>query len=92
MVLVRAAAVKASRVAVDPRAVHPPLPRGAAFAHLLRRLRGKRPERSVQTALELLFVREEPGAFVIEAEFPEIAKKYFDLRFEELNPYKLVKR
>ena len=27
-----------------------------------------------------------------EAEFPEIAKKYFDLRFEELNPYKLVKR
>ena len=27
-----------------------------------------------------------------EAEFPEITKKYFDLRFEELNPYKLVKR
>lgn len=27
-----------------------------------------------------------------EAEFPEIAKKYFDLRFEELNPYKLVKK
>lgn len=27
-----------------------------------------------------------------EAEFPEIAKKYFDLRFEELNHYKLVKR
>lgn len=27
-----------------------------------------------------------------EAEYPEIAKKYFDLRFEELNPYKLVKR
>lgn len=27
-----------------------------------------------------------------EAEFPEIAKKYFDLRFEELNPYKLEKR
>ena len=27
-----------------------------------------------------------------ETEFPEIAKKYFDLRFEELNPYKLVKR
>ena len=27
-----------------------------------------------------------------EADFPEIAKKYFDLRFEELNPYKLVKR
>ena len=27
-----------------------------------------------------------------EAEFPEIAKKYFDLRYEELNPYKLVKR
>lgn len=26
-----------------------------------------------------------------EAEFPEMAKKYFDLRFEELNPYKLVK-
>jgi hypothetical protein len=26
-----------------------------------------------------------------EAEFPEIAMKYFDLRFEELNPYKLVK-
>ncbi len=27
-----------------------------------------------------------------EAEFPYIAKKYFDLRFEELNPYKIVKR
>lgn len=27
-----------------------------------------------------------------EAEFPDIAKKYFDLRFEELNPYKIVKR
>ena len=27
-----------------------------------------------------------------ETEFPEIANKYFDLRFEELNPYKLVKR
>ena len=27
-----------------------------------------------------------------ETEFPEIAKRYFDLRFEELNPYKLVKR
>ena len=27
-----------------------------------------------------------------EAEFPDIAKNYFDLRFEELNPYKLVKR
>lgn len=27
-----------------------------------------------------------------ETEFPDIAKKYFDLRFEELNPYKLVKR
>ena len=27
-----------------------------------------------------------------EEEFPEIAKKYFDLRFEELNPYKLEKR
>ncbi len=27
-----------------------------------------------------------------ETEFPEIAKKYFDLRFEELNPYKLMKR
>ncbi len=27
-----------------------------------------------------------------EAEFPKIAKKYFDLRFEELNPYKLLKR
>lgn len=27
-----------------------------------------------------------------EVEFPEMAKKYFDLRFEDLNPYKLVKR
>lgn len=27
-----------------------------------------------------------------EAEFPEIAKKYFDLRYEELNPYKKMKR
>ena len=27
-----------------------------------------------------------------EARYPEIAKKYFDLRFEELNPYKIVKR
>ena len=27
-----------------------------------------------------------------EAEFPEIAKKYFNLRFEELNPYKIEKR
>lgn len=27
-----------------------------------------------------------------EDEFPDIAKKYFDLRFEELNPYKIVKR
>ena len=27
-----------------------------------------------------------------EKEFPSIAKKYFDLRFEELNPYKIVKR
>lgn len=27
-----------------------------------------------------------------EAEFPQLAKKYFDLRFEELNPYKIVKR
>ena len=27
-----------------------------------------------------------------EKEFPEIAQKYFDLRFEELNPYKIVKR
>jgi hypothetical protein len=26
-----------------------------------------------------------------EAEFPEIAKKYFNLRFEELNPYKIEK-
>ncbi len=27
-----------------------------------------------------------------EAEFPGIAKKYFDLRYEELNPYKIMKR
>lgn len=27
-----------------------------------------------------------------ESEFPEIANKYFDLRFEELNTYKLVKK
>ena len=27
-----------------------------------------------------------------EAEYPEIANKYFDLRFEDLNPYKIVKR
>ncbi len=27
-----------------------------------------------------------------EAEFPSIAKKYFDLRYEELNPYKIEKR
>lgn len=27
-----------------------------------------------------------------ETEYPKIAKKYFDLRFEELNPYKIVKR
>ena len=27
-----------------------------------------------------------------EEEFPSIAKKYFDLRFEELNPIKIVKR
>lgn len=27
-----------------------------------------------------------------ETEFPEIAKKYFNLRFEELNPYKIEKR
>ena len=27
-----------------------------------------------------------------EAEFPDIAKKYFDLRFEDLNPYKIGKK
>jgi hypothetical protein len=27
-----------------------------------------------------------------EAEFPDIAKEYFDLRFEELNPYKISKK
>ena len=27
-----------------------------------------------------------------EEEFPEIAKKYFDLRFEDINPYKISKR
>lgn len=27
-----------------------------------------------------------------EAEFPEIAKKYFDIRYEEINPYKIERR
>ena len=27
-----------------------------------------------------------------EANYPEIANEYFDLRFENLNPYKLLKR
>lgn len=27
-----------------------------------------------------------------ETEFPMIAKRYFDLRFEELNPYKIEKK
>lgn len=27
-----------------------------------------------------------------EKEFPDIAKKYFDLRFEELNPYKIINK
>ena len=26
-----------------------------------------------------------------EEEFPEIAKKYYDLRFEDINPYKIKK-
>jgi hypothetical protein len=27
-----------------------------------------------------------------EAEFPDIAKKYFDLRYEEINPYKIARK